>query len=273
MAARIVYSDLDGTMVGPGGCFFLSEDKRLVLDPAQALVDLLAAGVTLVLVSGRTRPQLVEACRIFGADGYIGELGSVIGWDQGREHEVLRGAMPAPYVGTPAQVVEASGVVPRLFDRYRGRLEYHSPWHVGHEGDVMLRGLIDVADAEAWLAAEGFAWLRISDNGVLPPRRPTRLDPVAIPAHVYHLMPGGLSKGLAVQRDLQRRGLPRDAAVAIGDSASDLTMAPYVDRLWLTANGARHEHMSELLAAHDNVVICEEAVGLGWAHAVRDALR
>lgn len=259
-------------MVGPGGCFFRAEDKSLTLEPAQALLDLLSAGITLVLVSGRTRPQLIEACRIFDADGYIGELGSVIGWDHARQHEVLRGAMPSAYDGPPAVVVEESGVVQRLFERYPGRLEYHSPFHAGHEGDVMLRGLIDVVEAEAWLADSGYEWLRMSDNGVLPPRRPTSLLPEAIPAHVYHLMPAGLSKGLAVQRDLERRGLSRSEAVGIGDSASDLTMAPYVDRLWVTANGAGHEHMGELIAAHDNVRLCDQPLGLGWVQAVRDAL-
>lgn len=279
--ARIVYSDLDGTMVGPKGCFFRDETSELTLEPARALVDLLAAGVTLVLVSGRTREQLVEAARVFGADGFVGELGAVVAWDSGRSSEVLTGAMPVALLdgrgGTadepePAAVIEATGVVGRLLERHAGFLEYHSPWHLGHATDVMLRGRVDVALVEAELAEEGFGWLRLRDNGVLPPRRPTSLHADAMPAHVYHLMPDGLDKGLGVARDLARRGLSREQAVAIGDSASDLEMAPYVDQLWLTANGARNPHMPELAAAHDNVVVADQAVGLGWVQAVRAAL-
>lgn len=97
---RVIYTDLDGTMVGPYGCFFRAEDGALTDEPARALLDLLAADVTLVLVSGRTRPQMLEAARIFGAEGYIAEMGSVIGWDHGREADVLRGAMPETYQGT-----------------------------------------------------------------------------------------------------------------------------------------------------------------------------
>ena len=271
MRIGAVYSDLDGTMVGPAGCFFRTEDSSLTLEPATALVELLASGVPLVLVSGRTRAQLVEACRIFGADGFIAELGAVIGWDSGRRSEVLAGAMPA-YDGTPVQAMESLGVVERLLARYAGRLEYHSPWHLGHEVDVMLRGRVDTVEVEAWLAGKGLGWLRLRDNGVLPPRRPTTLDPVAVPAHVYHLMPAGLSKGAAVARDLARRGLTRPDALAVGDSASDLDMAPYVGELWLTANGARHPHVRELAAGLDNVRVADAAVGLGWAQAIRAAI-
>ncbi|HVA59262.1 MAG TPA: hypothetical protein VNG13_01840 [Mycobacteriales bacterium] len=271
-ATRVVYTDLDGTMVGPGGCFFRDLDRGLTLEPARALVEALDAGIQIVLVSGRTREQLIEAARIFGADGYIGELGSVLGWDRGRHSELLRGAMPADLDGPPAAAITAAGVTDRLLERHPGRLEYHAPWHLAHECDVMLRGLIDVAAAEAWLAEIGFGWLRLRDNGVLPSSRSHGLVPEARPPHVYHLMPDGLSKGLAVARDLARRGyLPQDA-IAIGDSASDLTMAPYVRQLHLVANGHRQPHMAALIRGLPNVTLANAAVGLGWAAAVRAAV-
>jgi len=260
----IVYTDLDGTMVGPGGSFFRTESGELTIEPARALLDLQAAGATLVLVSGRTRPQLAEAARIFGADGYIGELGAVLGWDRSRHHEVLRGAMPAEFAGsTPVAVLRDLGVVEDLFARWPGRLAWHSPWHEEHESNAMLRGRIDVEVVDEWLRARGLGWLRLRDNGVLP---------VADPTHVYHLIADGVSKGLGIARDLGRRGLRRQDAIAIGDSASDLDMAPHVDRLWVVGNGARQPHMADLIARHDNVSVCEESLGLGWAEAARAAL-
>jgi predicted mannosyl-3-phosphoglycerate phosphatase (HAD superfamily) len=269
---RIVYSDLDGTMVGPGGCFFLTADRTLTITPAQALLDLHTAGVQLVLVSGRSREQLVEAAAVFGADGFIGEVGSVIGWDRGRRFEVLRGAMPAGLDGPPVQVLGELGIVDALMGRYPGHLEYHAPWHEGHLGDVMLRGLVDTVEVESWLAGQGLGWLRLRDNGVLPHDRGERLAASARPPHVYHLMPDGLSKGSAVAADLARRGLsPRDA-VAIGDSLSDLDMAPTVRRMFIVANGHRHVHMAGALAAVGNVTRTVGALGLGWAEAVHDAL-
>src|SRR4051794_8337168 len=155
-------------MVGPGGCFFRAADRSLTLGPARALLELHDAGIALVLVSGRTRPQLVEACRIFGADGYVGELGAVVGWDGGRSHELLVGEMPPGQDGTPREVVMATGVVDELLSASVGRVEYHAPWHEGHESDVMLRGWLDTAATHAWLAERGLGWLQVTDNGVLP---------------------------------------------------------------------------------------------------------
>ena len=71
----------------------------------------------------------------------------------------------------------------------------------------MLRGHVDVAEVEAWLAEQGWDWLRLRDNGVLSA---ARTGPGWTPGptpHVYHLMPDGLSKGAAVGWDLARRGL------------------------------------------------------------------
>ena len=278
MTAKIVYTDLDGTMVGPGGNFFRTVDGSLTDEPVRALLELHRAGVALVLVSGRTRPQLVEAARIFGADGFVAELGALVGWDGGRSTEVLTGAMPAEHAGRlPLAVMQAGGLPEALFERWPGRLQWHAPWHTGHEADAMVRGLVDVAEVEAWLAGRGWGWLRLRDNGVLSARREwPGLAAEARPPHVYHLMPDGLSKGAAVGWDLARRGLSPADAVAVGDSASDLTMAAEVGRTWLVANGATAPHMGPLLAgaraASVDVRVAAGAVGLGWAEAVRDAL-
>ena len=82
-------------------------------------------------------------------------------------------------------------------------------------------------------------------------------------------MPRGISKGVAVAWDLERRGLAPEDAVAIGDSASDLEMAPAVGRLWITANGAAVDGMAELLAAVPNATVTDAAMGEGWAQAAR----
>lgn len=254
----IVYSDLDGTMVGPGGNFFRGPDGALTLEPAHALAALLDAGHPLVLVSGRTRAQLIEAVMIFGADGYIAELGALVGWDRNRAGADLTGA------GPPAD----PALVDALIAAFPGRLEFHDPWHLGHEIDVMLRGNVAPAAVRAWLDAHQAAHLDLWDNGGLPPRRPTGLDPTAAPVHVYHLLPRGVSKAAAVRWDLRRRGLRREDAIAIGDSASDLLMATEVDRCYLVANGAAHAPK----ALPANVTVTAGAQGLGWAEAIRAAL-
>jgi len=251
----IVYTDLDGTMFGPGGSFFRAPDRSITLDPAEALTDFLAAGNKLVLVSGRTRVQLVEAAAILGADGYIGELGSLVGWDGPRECVKLQGVGPA----ADDDLVEA------LLKDFSGRLEFHEPWHIGHEVDVMLRGNVPPDESRAWLDAHGAPHLDLRDNGVLPIGRPTGLDESTAPVHVYHLLPQGISKGHALEWDLRRRGLGPKDAVAVGDSTSDLEMAGHVGRFFLVANGAAHVRRP----LPGNVTITDGALSLGWAEAVR----
>src|SRR3954468_22098260 len=106
VSARIVYTDLDGTMVGPRGSFWHTAERALTDGPAAALLELHRAGVPLVLVSGRTFEQVVEAARIFAADGAIAELGATIAWDGGRGIHRQRGELPERFADrTPMDVM------------------------------------------------------------------------------------------------------------------------------------------------------------------------
>ena len=270
---RIVYTDLDGTMVGPRGSFWHTADGHLTSTPAATLGDLHRAGVPLVLVSGRTATQLVEAARIFAAGGFVAELGALVGWDAGRETHLLSGELPERYAGrTPLSVMAELGVVDRLLAEHPGRLEWHSPWHADHTSDAMLRGRVDPLAVDAWLADQGAGWLTLKDNGAIPAVERFRLDAAAMPPRVYHLMPRGISKGAAIAWDLARRGIDAADAIAIGDSVSDLDMAPAVGRLWITANGAAVDGMADLLAAVPNVTVTGAPMGEGWAQAVAESL-
>ena len=98
------------------------------------------------------------------------------------------------------------------------------------------------------------------------------LDDDPLPPRVFHLMPRGISKGAAIAWDLEHRGIDPADAVAIGDSVSDLEMAPAVGRLWITANGASVDGMAGLCDAVPNVTVTAHAMGEGWAQAIRASL-
>jgi hypothetical protein len=266
MSARILYSDLDGTMVGPGGCLVLDADRATTLEPTRALVALHEAGVALSLVSGRTRAQLQEAARIFGADGFVAEMGAIIGWDHGRRSTTLDGEAPPEFAGPLVAQLESVGLVDDLLAEYQGRIEHHAPWHLGHETDVMLHGNVDVDVVDKWLAERGYEWLTLADNGRL---RDTRMAGLDAPTHVYHLMARGISKGRGVAADLARRGLVASDAAAVGDSLSDLDMAPHVGRFFLVRNGADVPEIRSAALEHPNVTICDGSLGAGWAQAAR----
>jgi hypothetical protein len=273
VAARIVYTDLDGTMVGPRGSFWHTADRALTDGPAGALLALHRAGAPLVLVSGRTFEQVVEAARIFAADGAIAELGATVAWDAGRGTHRLRGEFPEGFGDrTPMAAMSELGIVEQLISEHPGQLEWHAPWHTTHETDALLRGRVDPLAVDAWLAERGAGWLTLKDNGAIPATSRMTLDPDPLPPRVYHLMPRGISKGAAITWDLERRGLSPDDAVAIGDSVSDLEMAPAVSRLWITANGAAVDGMLGLIDAVPNVSVTDAAMGEGWAQAVRASM-
>lgn len=269
MPARILYTDLDGTMVGPRGSFWHTADRSLTATPATALLELHRAGVPLVLVSGRTSAQLLETGRVFAADGWIAELGSLVVWSGGRESHLLAGELPAEHAGrTPVDVLAELGVVEALTAEHPGRLEWHAPWHATHSADALLRGRVDTAAVDAWLADRGWGWLTLKDNGAVPATSRMTLAPAGLPPHVYHLMPRGVDKGAAIAWDLRRRGIDPSDAVAVGDSVSDLEMAPAVGRLWLTANGAAVDGVAQRLAAIGNATATDAPMGEGWAQAV-----
>ncbi|MCW2582891.1 MAG: putative hydrolase [Klenkia sp.] len=273
MAAAIVYTDLDGTMVGPRGSFFHTAGRELTDSPATALLELHRAGVPLVLVSGRTHAQLLEAGRVFAVDGHVAELGSLVSWDGGRETHLLTGDLPAEFAGrTPMDVMADLGVVEALVAEHPGRLEWHAPWHTTHAADALLRGSVDTVAVDTWLAEQGWGWLTVKDNGRVPRTSRMTLEDVGSDPHVYHLMPRGIDKGAAIAWDLARRGIDPAEAVAVGDSVSDLEMAPAVGRLWLTANGAAVPGVSAAIAALPNVTATDAPMGEGWAQAVRASL-
>lgn len=246
MVVRVLYTDVDGTLVGPAGSFFRAPNGTATLEPARALLALQEKGIALVLVSGRTRPQLVEASLLLGADGFIAELGGLVGWaEQGRQR-----VQALPAAGPPA----TAALVAALSAAFAVR--YYEPWHEGHEVDVLLRGRCDVAEVETWLAAEGQPHLRLRDNGI-----------TATGDHIFHLLPDGVGKAQAVTWDLTRRGLVAADAVAVGDSKADLEMASAVGHFWLVLNGLDHPDLaSDGLPA--NVTVTREGMGLGWAEAV-----
>jgi len=226
-----------------------------------------------VLVSGRTFEQVIEAARIFACDGAIAELGATVAWDVGRGVHRIRGRLPDEFGDrTPMDVMAELGVVEELIAEHPGRLEWHAPWHATHDTDALLRGRVDPVAVDAWLAEKGVGWLTLKDNGAIPATSRFGLDDDPLPPRVYHLMPRGISKGAAIAWDLERRGIDPGDAVAVGDSVSDLDMAPAVGRLWITANGAAVDGMADRIAAVPNAVATDAAMGEGWAQAVRASL-
>jgi hydroxymethylpyrimidine pyrophosphatase-like HAD family hydrolase len=260
LAPALLFSDVDGTLVGRDGALLSDLEGRPTLAAAEALVGAARAGLEVVLVSGRTGEQLRETGRLVGTRDGIGELGTVL--VRGRDIEVRWGDAPRDLGLTPAQALERSGAVAALLDGFAGRLEPHAPWHLGRRGTALLRGQVDAAEADALLAARGLGWARLLDNGRLRGAYP-HLGPGA--THAYHLLPTGVSKAGTAAAYLAERGLLPGQVAAIGDGPADLELAGVVGAMFLVANGA---WAAAAAPAGRPVIVTPSAAGAGWAEAV-----
>jgi len=215
MPATTVYVDVDGTLVGPGGDALALDGRRLV----DALLRCRDRGIAVVPVTGRSRVQVRELCRLLGFGRGIAELGCV----HLEGHEVRYELGAFPFVGdTPVERMLADGAVSLAGDH---GLEPHEPWNEGREATYLLRGKVDEGTVNAHLAAAGLAWCELVDNGVL--RRG---------GHVYHLVPTGTGKPHGVAIDRRHHGLVQAETVYVGDSAGDVACADHVGECWLVAN-------------------------------------
>ena len=215
---RVLYVDVDGTLVGPGGDLFWDGSTTL----AEALLAARAADLSVVPVTGRGRVQVRELCRLLGFPRGIGELGCV--HLEGNEARYELGDFP--FVGeTPVEAFLARGVLDLV--RATAELESHDPWNEGREATLIMRGRTDVAAVNETLGEQGFGWCELVDNGALSRRPGWR---------AYHLAPAGTGKVAGVAVDRQRHGIEAADAFYVGDSAADLACAPEVGECWLVAN-------------------------------------
>lgn len=268
--ARVLYTDLDGTLLGRGGTLLADEDGRPYLGAAEAVAALNGEGLTVVPVSGRNARQLTEICRLCGWPDFIAEVGCVTVLERGTERIYNLGdwePSSVPPGRTPHSMIDESGAVDLLMRRFPGFIEHHDPWHLDREATHVLRGGVDVSEAQRVLDGLPLP-VSIFDNGVIHPWRHTLADDIE-QIHAYHLLPRGVTKHQAIALDLERRGLGRGYAIACGDSATDLEMAESVALMVLVGNALDGDTVREAVGRYENVVITRGRKGRGWAELAR----
>jgi len=256
MAIRCVYTDLDGTLLGRGASLFRDGAGNFTLLPARALEACHRAGVEVVIKSGRRKVQVMEDARMLGQTAYIYEVGCGLHVDG---EDSYLGELKPLDGKTVWQQIEEAGAPRLLLERYPGRLEPHAPWHVDRHFSHLLRGLVDVDEANALLAEGGFERLRLVDNGDISPKE--TLLGLEGPPHAYHLIPRGASKADAVAAHMRARDYAPAECIAVGDSIEDMGVAEHVGRFFLVAN-------AKVEPTGDNVEVTESANGEGFYEAV-----
>jgi phosphoglycolate phosphatase len=266
---RVAFVDLDGTLLGPGGSLFASAGGGSSLRAARAVEDLREAGVDLVPTSGRSRSGMFEPARMLGARAYIAELGALLVEQILPEEIVVRNFGAFDGAGSPFLEMARSGAGAYLLERFRGRIEPHTPWsRRRREATMLFRGLVDATEADAALAEAGYDWLRLRDNGRVARSSPTL---AGVEARAYHLVPRGVSKASAAALYLRRRGVAPTRAVAIGDSAADLEIGGEVAAVVIVANGVAG--LDRGAAGAERARSTDASDGDGFAEAVAALLR
>jgi hypothetical protein len=291
-----MYVDLDGTLLGPGGSLLRAADGSFALDGVRALQAAVRADVEVVVYSGRTYRSVFEDARLLGQASFIFELGCGLVVD-GELEWLTGGVEPSAQAGSIHDQIEATGAPALLLDRFAGSLEYHTPWSVGREVSHLFRGRVPSAEAEAVLAAAGFDWLRLVDNGVIWTGDPGRdqherrewsglsvdgsgrsvpgpqaghgwgVGPGRV--HVYHLIPAVSSKARAVARHMQNRAYGPQECIAVGDSREDMDAAGVVGCFWLVANAMeRDPTLTDDVAGRAGVRVASGSFGAGVYEAV-----
>lgn len=212
-AGRCVYLDLDGTLLGPGGSLLRAGDGAFTDDGVRALELLHAAGIPVVLTSGRSALRLEAVRAVVGADAVLPEMG----------------ALDAGYATAPGQTVfeaiAATGVPDALLAAEPGLWE-HLPARPGRQGGHVFAGAVGPG-AYALVERLSHGALRLADNGR-----------IGEGVHVFHLLPANASKANAVARDVAARGCDPARCLAVGDSLQDLDMGAAVGAVAIVANGA-----------------------------------
>jgi hydroxymethylpyrimidine pyrophosphatase-like HAD family hydrolase len=265
---KVVYTDLDGTMLGPYGSFFHNVRFERTLRPARVLLQAQERGVDVVPVSGRSGRQLRENARLLGLRNYIAELGVELVYDQGAETVVDTGVFEGE-VGDLYRAIMDSGAVDYLLSSFPRAIEFHTPWSDFRDCTPLFRGMVDIDEVNAHLDAH-YPGLVLVDNGVLPVVSET-LDVPEVRA--YHLMPTGVSKEKTAAEDMRRRGFHPSEAIAVGDSEADLAFAQVVGAFFLVRNGLYlNPRLLEVIPDCPNVIVTGGFLNEGWAEALELAL-
>src|SRR3972149_7947908 len=262
---KVVYVDLDNTLLGPGGSLFLSADKKYTLEPAKAIIEAERQNLDIVITSGRSRRQLFGDARILGFKNYIAELGCQLVYDGGDDVRLNIGRFEVREK-TVYETITKSGAPELLFDNFKGRLEYHTPWSEGRECTHVLRGFIDLTEANKILEKHGLGELKVVDNGAIYNKGNLKdLEEI----HAYHLLPMAADKASGGRKDKVLRKIRPENAIALGVALSVLILAPEVMAMFVVRNGLQEDSkMAPAILNYQNVFITEGEMGLGFAEII-----
>jgi HAD superfamily hydrolase (TIGR01484 family) len=244
--------DIDGTLLPSAG-------TRVSERNCRALAEAQAAGVEIVIATGRRQAYaspLIDLAGLRPETIMITSNGTVTRTLGGEPIDrvflpvdTARALCPALRTfGTTVFTFDREGpgeLVVESLEQVHRRIalwvESNRPWirevqpleRAFDAGDAPVQGMVcgtvaAMRDAEEWLGRSEFAAAIEMHRTEYPVRDLTILD----------ILPPGCSKGVALRRLAERRGIEREEILAIGDNWNDLEMLVYAGHAVVMSNGA-----------------------------------
>lgn len=221
---KLIALDLDGTLLNPEG--------RITDAAKQAIVQARAAGVRVVLNTGRPIPEAKYFSREAGCDALISCLGGAAIVDGEADRTLKRWDIPEP-TGTRAlelclgREIELMIFAEEniLMDRFSGAsLRRTYPFPAFHEN------ALELDDPVGYMRERGICLTKIHGDwnpGNYPLEELAALPGVTLTAasdHDFELVPEGVDKGRALEELAALYGFTAQECAAVGDSDNDMAM-------------------------------------------------
>jgi hypothetical protein len=252
---RLVAIDLDGTL--------LNHQREIPAGNVAAVNAAKAAGVRVVLASGRIRPSMEPYAATLGLDGpMICANGAHVVGEEGRE--ILHVGLDAATTETVLRYAEADGVHLNIYTRSTLRFLADTPWGEVYRGRVsavrpgMLRPeeRVGLSPTKLMIVADAADVPR--HRAALTPEIDESLARMVVSEPEYlEFLSTSASKGSALKVLAEAYGYRREEVAAMGDYLNDLEMVK-----WAGLSGAPANAAPEVAAAATVQVASNEDEGV-----------
>jgi Cof subfamily protein (haloacid dehalogenase superfamily) len=253
---QLIATDLDGTLLDSQG--------RVTPAVAEAVRQATAAGIELIIASGRNRPAVEPVLEELGLrTPHIGTGGAYIAHPDGRIP--FYQPVPAAYIPEIVALARRFGLGMGFFEVDATYLEGPPDWvewmleHYSSPGTLVVA---DMLAAGIGLPGKIFWW------GDLPPllEAVKTLEECNLPLTLvkslengYEINAAGVTKGRALQAYAAMKGIPPEKVVAFGDQHNDLSMFAVAGLSVAMGNAP-----AAVQAAARQVVPSNDQSGLAW---------
>ena len=247
---KLISLDLDGTLLGPDG--------DLAPGAPEAIAKARAAGLRVVLNTGRPMTEAGDFARRAGCDSLVSCLGGALLGDARTGAELRRWDIPQPWGYRALEICLGRGLEITIFSGTRVVLDPFSreslrrtyPYPEFH------RQALVAEDPLAFMRERGMPVTKIhGDWGPCPRAELEGLEGLELTTSTptdFEIIPRGVNKGSTLALIALMYGIPLEQCAAVGDSENDLPMLEAAGLSIAMGNAPEHVRAAARLVAPAN---------------------